>query len=90
MSDIFRNKLFIKAAYAFNFSTHKKCHVSKYSDVNEALYSWYNLPCSKNIYPTGPQLVVKANEIAHRLGKTDFKVTLAGSQNGRPGTTSEE
>ena len=39
------------------------------------LYSWYNLACSKNIYPTGPQLVVKAKEIAQRLRKTDFEVT---------------
>ena len=75
VSDILRNKVSIKAAYASNFSTHKKCRVSKYSDVNEALYSWYNLACSKNIYPTGPQLVAKAKEIAQCLGKTDFEGT---------------
>ena len=75
VSDMLRNKVSIKAAYEWNISTHKKCCVSKYSDVNEALYSWYNLACSKHIYPTGPQLVAKAKEIAQRLGKTDFKGT---------------
>jgi len=75
VSNILRNKVSIKAAYASNFSTHKKCRVSKYSDVNEALYSWYKLACSKNIYPNGPQLVAKAKEIAQRLGKTDFEGT---------------
>ena len=73
VSDILRNKVSIKAAYVSNFSTHKKCRVSKYSDVNEALYSCYNLACSKNIYPTGPQLAAKAKKIAQRLGKTDFE-----------------
>ena len=31
------------------------------------------MACSKNIYPSGPQLVGKAKEIAQRLGKTDFE-----------------
>jgi len=43
VSNILRNKVSIKAAYASNISTRKKCRVSKYSDVNEALYSWYKL-----------------------------------------------
>ena len=42
VSDILRNKVSTKAA-----STHKKCRVSKYSDVNVALYSWYSMACSK-------------------------------------------
>ena len=37
-----------------------------------ALYEWYLLACSKNIYPDGPQL----KEIAERLGKSDFKGTV--------------
>ena len=64
VSDILRNKVSIKAAYESNSSTRKKCCVSKYSDVNVALYSWYSMACSKNIYPTGPQLVAKAKQIA--------------------------
>ena len=74
VSDILRNKATIKAAHASNISTHKKSRASKYSEVNQALYSWYNLACSKNIYPNGPQFN-KAKEIAQHLGKTDFEGT---------------
>ena len=51
VSNILRSKVSIKAAYESNLSTHKKYCVSKYSDVNEALFTWYNLACSKNSYP---------------------------------------
>lgn len=51
VSDILRNKASIQATYASNISTHKKSRVSKYSEVNEALYFWYNLACSKNRSP---------------------------------------
>ncbi len=43
--------------------------------MNEALYQWYVMACSKNIYPCGPQLAEKAREIAARLGKPEFKGT---------------
>lgn len=46
---------------------------SEYVRINEALYQWYTIACSKNIYPTGPQLIEKAKEIAARLNKPDFK-----------------
>ena len=61
------------AGFEANVSTHKKCRVSKFSDINEALYDWYNMATSKNIYPGGPQLIAKAKEIATRLGKLDFE-----------------
>ena len=41
-------------------------------DTNEALYQWYSLTCSKNVYPDGPQLLEKARKIAECLGKRDF------------------
>ena len=44
--------------------------MSKFADVNEALYDWYKMACSKSIYPSGPQLTAKAKEIATRLGKS--------------------
>ena len=46
---------------------------SEYVEVNEALYKWFTLACSKNIYPGGPELVEKAKEIAENLGKPEFK-----------------
>ena len=75
VSEILKNKESILAAYESNASTIKKCRVSKFSDVNERLYEWYTMACSKNIYPGGPQLVAKAKEIAARLGKPDFEGT---------------
>ena len=50
-----------------------KGRVSEYSKINDALYQWYLLASSKNIYPGGLQLMEKATEIAARLGKQDFK-----------------
>ena len=41
--------------------------------MNKALYQWYTLACSNNIYPGGVQVTEKAKEIAERLGKSDFK-----------------
>ena len=53
--------------------TNKTSRTSEYAEVNEALYNWYTLACSKNIFPAGPQLTEKAKQIAQRLGKCDFK-----------------
>ena len=44
--------------------TNKTSRSSQYDDINKALFEWYCLACSKNIYPMGPQLVEKAKEIA--------------------------
>ena len=51
---------------------HTVSRPSEYSEVNKALYEWYNIACSKNIYPGGPQLTEKAKEIAEKLGKSNF------------------
>jgi hypothetical protein len=55
--------------------TRKRARTSEYADVNDALYQWYLLACSKNIYPAGPQLTEKAKEIAAAIGKPDFKAS---------------
>ena len=76
VSEILKNKDTILAAYeSINSSTSKRPRISKYSEVNERLYEWYTMACSKNIYPGGPQLIAKAKEIAVRLGKADFEGT---------------
>ena len=41
--------------------------------MNEALYEWYLLAVSKNIYPDGTQLILKAKEIANRMDVHEFK-----------------
>ena len=41
----------------------KSPHASEYAKINEALYDWYVLATSKNIFPMGPQLVEKAKQI---------------------------
>ena len=70
---ILKNKESILSTYESNCSTSKKARTSKFCDINEALYEWYLMACSKNIYPNGPTLTAKAKEIAARLGKTEFE-----------------
>ena len=52
-----------------------KSRTSEYADVNEALYKWFCIACSKNIniFPGGPELMEKAKEIAIKRGKPNFK-----------------
>ena len=78
IATVLKEKEQLLALYESNASD-KSCKVSlrtrksDFSEVNEVLYKWYLLACSKNIYPAGPQLVVKAKEIAERLGRGEFK-----------------
>ncbi len=51
----------------------KRCRDSEFSPINEALYNWYLLATSRNIYPSGPHLCEKAKQIAQQLGLTEFK-----------------
>ena len=65
ISSILKNKDTVLSLYGANMSdsllcTRKRAHSSEYSEVNEALYRWYHLACSKNIYPGGPRLNKKA------------------------------
>ena len=60
--------------YQSNASGNSKVRrVSEFEEVNKALYEWYVLASSKNIYPGGPELIAKAKEIAERLEKPNFK-----------------
>ena len=77
---ILKNKASILSMYETNQSgsrVHAKdtarVRTSEYAEVNDKLYEWYLLACSKNIFPGGPQLIEKAKQIAERLGKSDFK-----------------
>ena len=45
---------------------------SEYVEVYKALYEWYTLACSMNIYPGGPQIAEKGRQIAATLGKAGF------------------
>ena len=40
---------------------------------HKALYQWYLLVVSKNIFPDGPQLSEKVKEIVNQLGLSEFK-----------------
>lgn len=73
VSDILKNKDSIQTAFESNLATHQKPRNSKFSSVNEALYEWFRMACAKNIYPSGPQLIAKAKEIATRLGIDGFE-----------------
>ena len=51
----------------------KNFRVSEYDDINKALYEWFRVMVSKNVYATGPLLIDKAKEIATKLGKPNLK-----------------
>ena len=79
IASILKTKASILSLYESNASssrvlTAKTCgRRSEYDDVNKSLFDWYTLACSKNVFPTGPQLMEKAKQIASCLGKEDFK-----------------
>ena len=77
IAKILKNKDSILALYQANVSGSRvhtsKSRTSEYIEVNEALYKWFTLACSKNIYPGGSELMEKAKEIAEKLGKPEFK-----------------
>ena len=83
---ILKNKESIIELYESNMSStsvlsKKRCRESDFLEVNEALYRWYLLATSGNIYPGGPQLCEKAKQIADQLGVSNFKASngwLAG------------
>ena len=61
IAQILKNKEYLLATFESNASENralssKKPRKSEYVEVNKALYEWYTLACSKNIYPGGPQL----------------------------------
>lgn len=72
IADVLKKKELTLALYESNVKTRR---TSEYCDINEALFQWFNLACSRNIHPRGSQLVEKAKEIAKALGKQDFRGT---------------
>ena len=78
INTVLKNKDSIVEMYEANMSStsvlsRKRSRPSEFSAVNEALYSWYLLATSRNIYPGGPQLCEKAKQIAEQLGVHEFK-----------------
>ena len=57
------------------YQMRKRIRGSTFSDVNEALYDWFCLAVSKNVFPDGRILSEKAKEIAQHLGFVDFKAS---------------
>ena len=77
---ILKNKDHIKELYESNASDNlkqfrKRSRKSEYSEINDALYKWFQLASSKNIHPDGKILMEKAIEIAQRLGIDEFKAS---------------
>ena len=58
--------------YSTSVLSRKRCCEFDFSEVNEALYSWYLLATSWNIYP---QLCEKAKQIADQLDISHFKAS---------------
>ena len=83
ISTILRDKERILDLYEANASgdshSRKRKRTSRFSDVNDALYEWYCLAKSKDLYPDGPLLMEKAKEISEHLG---FKAGIFKASNG--------
>ena len=80
ISSILKRKEEIIALYEANASLEiyriqKRSRPSEYSDVNDALYKWFQVACSKNVYPDGSMLKMKALEIAEHIRKSEFKAS---------------
>ena len=80
IAQILKKKESIMELYQSNASgsrihSTKVSRTSKYQEINEALYKWYTIAYSKNIYPGGPELAQKPKQIAKQIGKPDFKGT---------------
>ena len=80
INSIIKNKDNIVQLYESNMSstsllTRKRCCESEFAPINEALYRWYLLATSRNIYPSGPQLCEKAMQIAEQLNIVEFKAS---------------
>lgn len=75
IAQILKKKVSILSLYKSNQSANRKkmSRASVFEDVNKAVFEWYSIAISKNIYPGGPQIVEKAKQIAEKLGKTNFK-----------------
>ena len=74
IASILKDKESLMSQYESNAPGSSKIRrVGEFEEVNTALYKWYVLATSKNIYPGGPELVEKARQIAELLGKSHFK-----------------
>lgn len=58
--------------------TRKRVRESKFSDVNEALYEWFCLAVSKNVFSDGRILCEKAKEIANALDLRTSRLQMDG------------
>uniref|UniRef100_A0A1X7SQ89 HTH CENPB-type domain-containing protein n=1 Tax=Amphimedon queenslandica TaxID=400682 RepID=A0A1X7SQ89_AMPQE len=55
---------------------HLNKRTSPYIEINDALYKWYQVACSKQVYPDGSQLMAKAKEIALSLEIPEFTASI--------------
>ena len=80
ISCILQNKKRIRELFEGNttddiYQTRKRARLSKFCDVNDALYQWFCLASTKNIHPSGNILMEKAREIAEKLSIPGFKAS---------------
>ena len=80
ISCIIKNKNKIQELFESNASEsahqiRKRERTSKFCDINDALYQWFCLASSKNIYPDGRILIEEAKEILEKLSIQEFKAS---------------
>ena len=77
VASVLKNKVAILSLYEANSSS-SSCHSRKrprssaFAQVNAALYEWYQLATSKNIYPGGPQLAEMLPQVYCKLNTNNL------------------
>ena len=92
ISSILKRKEENIALYGVNASleiwrTQKRSRPSEYSDVHDALYEWYQVACSKNVYLDGSILKMKGQEIAKHIRKVSSRHLMIGWRSGKGNIT---
>ena len=77
LSTILKNKDSIKSNFERSLfqSSRKRFRSGEYTDIEEALFKWFTSARSAGVPITGPVLATKAESLAEKLGRINFKAS---------------
>ena len=77
LSTILKNKDSIKSNFERSLfqSSQKRFRSGEYTDIEEALFKWFTSAHSTGVPITGPVLATKAESLAEKLGRINFKAS---------------
>ena len=73
ISNLLKNEAKVRQTYAEFRGTNKSARSGKYHEINEVLYTWYNLARESLVPVNGPMLQEEALEISKRLDSANFE-----------------